>query len=183
MAHSASHSYLPELAPEIVAGIVGTHEIVSNIYASDPVGSASGDTDDDPASTLERFNLEVENRLGKGSFGTAWLVHHRDRPHIPRVVKVPRRGKMLPLRSEAEILKTMHHPLIVRFHDLIEVPGTDRAFLVMEYCEDGSLDGLLRRKHDAGQRLSSPEVARYIYDILRALEHIHLMHIFHLDVK
>ena len=146
------------------------------------VVDSGADPDTEAAVALDPFDLVVKRRLGNGTFGDAYLVHHRDRPHVPLVVKVPRRGKLLP-RSEAVILRNMHHSQIVRFRDLLEVPHTDQAFLVMEFCERGSLKDLLHHRTDAGQLLSAPETARILYDVLRALEYIHLKKIIHLDVK
>ena len=124
--------------------------------------------------------------LGSGSFGEAALAHHRDRPSHLVVLKVPRgvdnaraaEASRL-LRSEASLLRSLHHPRIVPFFDYVENP--DRNFVVMSYVAGGSLAEKLRAL--PGSQLPAPKVARLLLDVLQALEHVHANGILHLDVK
>ena len=136
---------------------------------------------------LRRFEPYVEMcGLGSGSFGEAFLAHHCDRPNHLVVLKVVQATGIAQadeasrlLRSEASLLRTLHHPRVVRFLDLVE--NHDRAFIVMAYITGGSLTDKLRTLPDS--RLPAPKVARLLLDVLQALEHVHSKGVMHLDVK
>ena len=136
---------------------------------------------------LSGFDPYVSLRsLGSGSFGEAFLARHRDQQSHLVVLKALRVADPAQaaeasrlLRSEANLLRTLHHPRVVRFLDLVE--NHDRAFIVMTYIAGGSLTDMLRTL--PGSRLHAPKVARLLLDVLEALEHVHSKGVMHLDVK
>ena len=124
--------------------------------------------------------------LGYGSFGEAVLAYHIDRPGHLVVLKVPRAyddahaaEACRLLESEAMLLRTLHHPRIVRFIDY--VMNHDRSFIVMAYIAGGSLADKLHTL--PGSRLSAPKAARLLLDIVQALDYMHRKGVLHLDVK
>jgi serine/threonine protein kinase/tetratricopeptide (TPR) repeat protein len=79
-------------------------------------------------------------------------------------------------RREAETLRRLDHPNIVKILDAVE--EHDRQFLVMEYVPGGSLDALLRRA-----RLSVRRVLEIGLDLADALSRVHRLGIVHRDIK
>lgn len=122
--------------------------------------------------------------LGRGGFGEASLAFHPDRPDHHVVLKVPHGNSSAArlLRSEAEKLRALNHPRIVRFLELVNNPVRD--FVVMEFASGGSLaDRLASGFAGAGGGLLTPsDAARFLLDILSALEYVHLKGILHLDI-
>lgn len=123
----------------------------------------------------------VERLLGEGAHGRAYLAHDEraSRPVVVKVVAGPlldgRAAKLL-LR-EARILAQLDHPHVVRILD--DAEGTHETLLVMEYCEGGSLQGLLERRG----RLPTREAAELFDGILAGLEAAHARGIVHRDLK
>jgi tetratricopeptide (TPR) repeat protein len=79
-------------------------------------------------------------------------------------------------RREAETLRRLDHPSIVKILDAVE--EQDRQYLVMEYVPGGSLDALLRRS-----RLSVRRVLEIGLDLADALSRVHRLGIVHRDIK
>ena len=79
--------------------------------------------------------------------------------------------------KEARNLSRLNHPNIVKVSDVFEANNT--CYYVMEYCEGGSLDGLIKRKGS----LSETESLNYIRQIAVALKYMHDNKMLHLDLK
>ncbi|EAN82735.1 protein kinase, putative, partial [Trypanosoma cruzi] len=86
--------------------------------------------------------------LGKGSFGSAWLVQRRsDKAQF--VAKEVRLGGMKPAERESakheiEVLRTLNHPNITRYVDHYEKNGS--LYIVMEYANGGDLYTKIRSR-------------------------------------
>ena len=78
---------------------------------------------------------------------------------------------------ELRFLLSLQHPNIVTCQAL-EHTSTGRC-LVMDYCEGGTLRGLMSEEN----RLSVPHGIKLIADILAGLEHAHSRDIVHCDIK
>ncbi len=143
-----------------------------------------------PAGTLleGRFRYRVENRLGKGGFGSVYMAeclgHDAANPETPPssvVIKFinPPQGQdpAAILKRELSALLALEHPRIIRLYDWsTEAPA---AFMVLEYFPLGSL-------HDAGywpDGLGERSVWRILGDVLDGLHAAHAASILHLDIK
>ena len=69
---------------------------------------------------------------------------------------------------EADILRQMDHPNIVRLYQVFESPTN--FYLVMEQCNGGNL---LDHVNKANGALTEAEAASFLWQILSALLHIH----------
>ena len=54
------------------------------------------------------------------------------------------------LVQEVNILRELRHPNIVRYHDRIIDRANCTLYIIMEYCEGGSLAMLITRKRQEG---------------------------------
>lgn len=156
-----------------------------------------------PSSPLFRnlSDLEKVAVLGHGNGGTVYKVHHK-KSHSFYALKVLRFnengiGIIQPSTLEAEILKRVDSPYIVRCHAVFgngngnvnvtscseladnnnNVNG-DLSF-VMEYMEGGSLHEILREHH----RLPEEVISVIAKRVLEGLNYLHGMHIVHRDIK
>jgi len=79
-------------------------------------------------------DYSVGKQIGSGSFSVVW--HARHRVHGTEVaikeIAISRLNKKLQesLMSEIVILKQIHHPNIIRLHDIIEV----NQYVFFNYC-------------------------------------------------
>jgi eukaryotic-like serine/threonine-protein kinase len=147
----------------------------------------------------------IDRELGAGAMGTvyaAWLYHD---PRGPRgaiapeqvAIKVMRPqsdpGDFVTMfRGEAEALRRLDHPNIVRFIDLFEHRGT--LALAMEFVEGDTLAGVLGRAQARAKQaralgqpgyagLPWPRLWSYLQQLLGALATTHALGIVHRDIK
>lgn len=143
----------------------------------------------------ERFNVAIEDlyqvgnlSLGEGGFGKVFVATDKVNQDRKVVVKMQLRADMEQvdgasigvedmLQQEAEIMKDIDHPCCCKLMETITV-GTD-FFLVMEYCEGGSLQARLM---DDGPLAEGP-TAEVIHQIASAIRYVHDRSIAHRDLK
>lgn len=132
--------------------------------------------------------LEKLAVLGHGNGGTVYKVCHK-KTSLVYALKVLRFNhnaiaNRQQAAREAEILKLVDSPYIIRCHGVLdnglmdEDSGGDLCFL-MEYMEEGSLHDMLR----ARQRLPEQVIASVARRVLQGLEYLHGMQIVHRDIK
>ena len=81
------------------------------------------------------------------------------------------------LISEMKIHRSMNHPNIISLKHYFE--DSENVYLLFEFFENGTLDGLLRRR----KRLSELEVQFYIKQIIEALKCLHKKKYIHRNLK
>ena len=123
-------------------------------------------------------NYNILKLVGQGQFGRVFCAVHRQN------------GKLLALKEfahqrfstkiflrELHFLAILQHPNVITFHGLEHTP-TGR-FLVMDYCEGGTLRNLMQ----LNEQLSLVYGLKFIADILSGLEYAHSRGIVHCDIK
>jgi serine/threonine-protein kinase len=132
-----------------------------------PLGGAGAGLAFVPGATIDTGGARIvlDARLGEGGMGIVWrgwLFHAPGTPHagdppVPIAVKVltARARAQAELRAlflhEAEAMRVLAHPNVVRFHALVEL-GEDVA-LAMEYVDGDTLEDVIAR-HVARGRLA-----------------------------
>eukprot|EP00914_Ancora_sagittata_P034367 GHVO01069410.1.p1 GENE.GHVO01069410.1~~GHVO01069410.1.p1 ORF type:complete len:431 (+),score=35.22 GHVO01069410.1:29-1321(+) len=118
-------------------------------------------------------------KLGSGSFATAYICEH-----IPtktfRVAKVVKKAEYADFQIETRILSrisALNCANVVKYYDAFV--EDDGCYVIMEYCSGGSL----MRRMESQEIVTEREVARWISQILSALQQTHSLGIIHRDVK
>jgi serine/threonine protein kinase len=147
-------------------------------------------TGPDPG-TLARLAAEISQELparyrllgylGQGAFASVWQAYDRAqlRPvAIKRFTRIrgERRGDFY---KELTALSLLDHPHVVRLHDLRET-DQGRQYLILEYCDGGTLRRALQRERAAWP---IDKVARIGLQIAQGLEVAHRWGITHRDLK
>jgi serine/threonine protein kinase len=120
--------------------------------------------------------------IGAGGMARVYAAHD-ERLDVTRAIKVldPKLSASASLRvrfeNEARTMAKLHHPNLVAVQD-VGVEG-DRAFIVMEMVEGGSLHDRVREHGPLSARLACELVAA----VLSALDEAHRAGIVHRDVK
>ena len=151
--------------------------------------------------TLQGGKYRIESVLGQGGFGITYLAEQtrmgrkvaikeffmRDycsRDESTRMMNqtVSQENQMVTVfkrkfLKEAQTLRALNHPCIVRLQDTFEENGT--AYYVMEYIEGQSLDSMIK----SSGALSIEEVQSYFFRLTHAVGYIHSQQINHLDIK
>jgi serine/threonine protein kinase len=127
---------------------------------------------------VKRSNYRILGLIGRGQFGRVYCAMHR------------RTGKLVALKAlnvagsptsqflrELKFLVTLEHPNIVACEAIEHLQGT--RYLVMEYCEGGTLRQLMENH----QRLHPALSVKLVCDVLAGLEHANLQGVVHCDIK
>jgi serine/threonine protein kinase len=116
--------------------------------------------------------------VGQGQFGRVYCASHRRTGHLVALKELNK--ERFPTRNflrELRFLLSLQHPNIVNCHAL-EHTRTGR-YLVMDYCEGGTLRSLM----EEGVRLHPAQSLKLIADVLAGLDHAHSQGIIHCDIK
>ncbi|MFP5313303.1 MAG: serine/threonine-protein kinase [Actinomycetes bacterium] len=134
------------------------------------------------ASVAGRYLLK--ERLGRGAAAEVFrAVDLAGGPDVAVKVAVTNNRKQHErIRNEADVLRVLHHPSIVRLHAHGAMPDggplSRRPFLVEELALGASLAGVIR-----GQSAQPGHVARWARGFFDALAHLHSNGLVHRDIK
>ena len=119
----------------------------------------------------------LKDRIGKGSFGEVWLASDQDTEievAIKIYISVDEQG-MEDFKNEFKLSFSLNHSgLLHAYHFSI---FDNRPFLVMPYCERGSLSSCIGRIKD------EKEIWKIIRDVASGLAYLHERDIIHQDIK
>ena len=132
--------------------------------------------------TYEVYNVEFEERMALKEFFMKG-VNQRDADNTTvSVSNTLNKGQFdaqkEKFKKEARRLRKMHNAHIVQVHDLFEENGT--AYYAMDFVDGESLSTRLKRTN---KPLSEKETLDVLNQVLQALEEVHALGIWHLDLK
>ena len=123
---------------------------------------------------------QVLGPIGKGGVGVVYLAYHLRLQKYVVVKQIARNivGK-LSVRTEADILKNLHHPNLPQVYDFVQ--EGDSVYTVIDYIDGEDLDSYLLR----GYVFSEQELVRWLGQLAHALEYLHGQNppVLHMDVK
>lgn len=126
---------------------------------------------------------KIENLVGEGRMGQVFKVYDLEREQVLALKLLDTRQKKLPLeaivrfQAEADTLKSLRHPNIVKYIDFFDAEGIHG--MVMEYLP---LPTLTQSLQDVGT-FSIDNILQVITKITEALAFIHKKGIVHHDLK
>jgi serine/threonine protein kinase len=134
-----------------------------------------------PTGTLLANQFQVESALGKGGFGRVYKVIdiHCEATRALKIITTDRNSTMERMRQEYRTLaKLPDHPSVVRVFHGGCLEGFAVPFLVMEYVEGASLEGLIKDK-----KISVSEAQSVGIQVAEGLAHLHCNQVTHGDIK
>ncbi|CAF3676409.1 unnamed protein product [Rotaria sordida] len=139
---------------------------------------------DEPQIYKKRY--KIDEKLGAGNFGTAYLVTDLKEKNEPKVLKVVRLGEMDEEQTvdsvrEAQLLKSLHNEHIVKFYE--SFLENDCLCIVTDYCEGGDLDHRLKELKKQNRKLEEDQIVEWLIQILIAVQYMHKSRILHRDLK
>jgi WD40 repeat protein/serine/threonine protein kinase len=134
-----------------------------------------------------KIDIDKEKRLGKGAFGEFYRGNWGEKKVALKKVDVMQAAQQLRLRREdveesiqweVSRLATTNHPNLVQFYGLYQDRNEGHTYLVMEFCEGGNLQEVLR----------NPDIPwskrwQWALQITGALSYLHSQGMLHRDLK
>jgi hypothetical protein len=131
-----------------------------------------------PASGQRRSGYKVIGLVGQGQYGRVFCALERRTGELKALKELDKnRFPTKQFLRELRFLVSLRHPNIVACAALEH--GTHHRHLVMEYCEGGTLRGLMENEG----KLSLRHSLKIVIDILQGLEYAHSQGIVHCDIK
>jgi serine/threonine protein kinase len=135
--------------------------------------------------TLERSGYQAVRQIGKGGFGQAHLVFHKNQQryyvakHVNLAGMTPKQRKEA--HNEITMLQRLDHPNIVRYIEYVE--EGPHLYIIMEYADGGDLFGHLKKVNTTGKRLTEEQVMALFTQVAMAVKHMHDRRMLHRDIK
>ncbi|MBN3923790.1 serine/threonine-protein kinase [Nostoc sp. NMS4] len=137
---------------------------------------------------------QIIRHLGQGGFGRTYLAEDINKSHQTCVLKefAPQVQENQDLQKakelferEANVLKTLQHPQIPRFHASLQVKigSKDFFFLVQDYVDGDNYYQLLEQRESQGKTFSEEELITLLQQILPVLSYIHSRDVIHRDIS
>jgi eukaryotic-like serine/threonine-protein kinase len=127
-----------------------------------------------PNGAMVRDRYIIEDLLGKGGFGSVYLVKDRRvKGNLFALKEVidPSKQERDRFTLEGEILRRLDHPGLPRVYHAFSDDAMFRAYLLMDYIEGPNLE-ILRQKQ-AQHRLPLMQVMRIMAPIIEAIAYLH----------
>ncbi|KAM4705107.1 serine/threonine-protein kinase Nek11 [Rhinophrynus dorsalis] len=130
----------------------------------------------------------LQKRLGKGSFGTVYLVLDKKakKEDSLKVLKEIPIGELNPNETvqanlEAQLLSKLDHPAIVKFHaSFLE---KESFCIITEYCEGRDLDCKIQEFKKNGEVIPECQVIEWFIQLVLGVSYMHERRILHRDLK
>jgi serine/threonine protein kinase len=139
------------------------------------------DWTDVPRGTLLAGKLEVQARLGRGTFGVVYKVVDTlgDVTRALKLILLDRHSTLERLKKEYKTLVHLPaHPQVVRVIDANVLPGDGPPYMLFEYVEGEDVGNLI---YDAR---FAPEDALVLFrQVAEGLAHLHREGVYHCDIK
>ncbi|KAL2912887.1 hypothetical protein HK105_207668 [Polyrhizophydium stewartii] len=145
-------------------------------------GGSSGGKPGGPEPDLVIGNYRLERTIGQGTYGKVRLGFHTgtDEKVAVKIIEksqIQSAKQVARLQREIRFLKLLHHPHIVKVHDVIET--TDFIYIIMEYAVGGELfDYIVAHK-----RVKEREARSFFRQVLGAVDYCHKNAVIHRDLK
>lgn len=131
---------------------------------------------------LQEQGFAVVRTIGQGAFGKVLLVRHSEQQQLCVAKVIPLgNGELRAARQEAELMKSLRHPYIVNFRSSFDSGRS--LFIIMDYCEGGTLKKRIEAARRSKQRLAEAVVVKWLTQALLALKYMHDNRLLHRDLK
>eukprot|EP00808_Paulinella_micropora_P011074 g81232.t1 len=124
----------------------------------------------------EGLQIKLGKKLGAGGFCEVYEATHAGGHKMAMKVF----DFDAEIHREIDTLKKLKHDTIVSYYGCTKDEQKGKMYLLLEFCDGGSLDDLLKR---AKEPLKEVHIAFILRSVLEALQYLHSQGVIHRDIK
>jgi len=132
-------------------------------------------------------NYIIIKEMGKGAYSTVFLIKHKQTDELYAMKSVKLSNLSSKERenaiNEIKILSSISNPNIIGYKESFYDDMHQTLNLVMEYAEEGDLEGKIKKHILKKTFFEEKEIIKYIFQITSALKVLHDNKIMHRDIK
>ena len=132
-------------------------------------------------------DFKIEKVLGKGSFGSVYLVRRKEdnRIYALKSVILEKLNKKEQQNSvnEVRILASVNHPNVIGYKEAFWDDSQNTLNIVMEYADDGDLQTKISKMRKDGGMFREDLIWSYSIQMIEGLKALHDKKIMHRDLK
>lgn len=153
----------------------------ASILNREPLPSKDGSAQMDAKEVEGLKDFQLGNCVGRGAFGSVyralnWSTGETVAIKQVRLADLPK-AELKVIMQEIDLLKNLNHPNIVKYHGFVK--SKESLYIILEYCENGSLHSICKNFGKFPENL----VSLYTAQVLQGLLFLHEQGVIHRDIK
>lgn len=159
-------------------------DLLDCAFEAAPSSSAQGRWEPPTSDELKRIfpSYQILGELGRGGMGIVYKAHDTVFGLIVAIKLLPPALAtdsllMARFKREAQLLRSLNHPGIVKVHSFVQTPD-DHAYFVMDYVDGRNVHDLIQSK-----KLSVRRALRLVVQVCKALSYLQEKGVIHRDIK